>query len=62
MSNTETWFCPRGCNVFESSQHDVENPAECASCGCVMSLESDEYDDVHLRLEEMAIGNLNDCY
>jgi hypothetical protein len=45
------WYCPRGCNAFETFDTDPE----CAACGCAMSEDDSAYDGVLERLEEEGI-------
>ena len=55
-SKFKTWYCPRGCNIFNSSIYDCEEPPECAACGCHMSINSDGYDHVHTEIEAIQIS------
>ena len=54
--STRTWYCPKGCNVFDTR----EDEPECAACGQVMSMDSTEYSDVHEDIELMQIAKFED--
>jgi hypothetical protein len=38
-----TYYCPRGCNVFET---EIEGP-ECAACGRIMITDPGPFEDAH---------------
>lgn len=39
----KTYYCPRGCNVFET---EIEDP-DCFACGSIMLLDQDPFEEVH---------------
>jgi hypothetical protein len=47
-----TYYCPRGCNVFET---EIEDP-ECAACGRIMLTDSGPFEDAHEERELAAIA------
>ena len=55
MSKSQTWYCPRGCNVFDSFVYDKADPPECAACGNFMGTTSEKYDDVHENIAALQI-------
>jgi hypothetical protein len=48
----KTYYCPRGCNVFET---EIEDP-DCAACGQIMITDSGPFDDAHEERELRAIA------
>ena len=48
----QTYFCPRGCNVFTTT----EQSPECGACGSIMSSDSTSFDDVHEEVERRGIA------
>jgi hypothetical protein len=42
-----TYYCPRGCNVFETESEDPE----CAACGRTMLADSEPFEEAHDRME-----------
>lgn len=42
-----TYYCPRGCNVFET---DIEDP-DCAACGQIMLTDPEPFEQAHERRE-----------
>jgi hypothetical protein len=42
-----TYYCPRGCNVFET---DIEDP-DCAACGRIMLLDPGPFEEAHEQRE-----------
>jgi hypothetical protein len=42
-----TYYCPRGCNVFET---EIEDP-DCAACGQIMLADSGPFENAHERKE-----------
>lgn len=58
MSGTQTWYCSRGCNVFNSELYSTEEPPECANCGAVMSTNSDSYFGVHEAIEIQQVSEI----
>lgn len=43
----KTYYCPRGCNVFDT--YDTE--PECGACGSRMTEDVEAFDDAHERRE-----------
>lgn len=43
----KTYYCPRGCNVFET---EIEDP-ECAACGRIMITDPEPFEEAHERPE-----------
>ena len=42
-----TYYCPRGCNVFET---EIEDP-ECAACGWIMITDPGPFEEAHEQRE-----------
>jgi len=49
-----TYYCPRGCNVFET---EIEYP-ECAACGRIMITDPGPFEDAH---EERELEGIAAC-
>ena len=50
----QTYYCPRGCNVFETTS---ENP-ECAACGRIMTTDPQLFNDAH---EQRELDGIAEC-
>jgi hypothetical protein len=48
----QTYFCPRGCNIFDTN----DTAPECGACGSVMTTDPETFDDTH---EEREIEGIN---
>jgi hypothetical protein len=44
----KTYYCPRGCNVFDI---DSKEAPECGACGSLMTMDSTAFDDAHEQRE-----------
>ena len=58
MPTPRTWYCPNGCNVFDSSSYYDDSPPECGACGRRMVTEPTEFDDAHERREVAEIAKV----
>ena len=45
------YYCPRGCNVFET---EIEDP-ECFACGRIMLTNSERFEEAHERRDLAAM-------
>lgn len=45
-----TYYCPRGCNVFET---EIEDP-ECFACGRIMITDPGPFEDAHEKRDQAA--------
>ena len=45
----KTYYCPRGCNVFET---EIEDP-DCAACGRIMVTDPEPFEEAHELREIM---------
>ena len=43
----KTYYCPRGCNVFDT----YDTAPECGACGSRMTEDVEAFDDAHERRE-----------
>jgi len=59
MDKLLTWYCPNGCNVFDSDKYAIDDRPECANCGSLMTNDSSSFDNALDIIELNRIANLD---